>query len=490
MFNNGSEPDKKGYEEVATDDLSQLIQRSASLKEARVEYPAGHLLLEEGETNDNLFVLLEGQVELGKLNEKGRYETLDILGHDSILGLISFWTSTPCFSRIVAKTKVVCIELDRTRFEELVHSDPGFSPLLQRLFINNLANRYRRMVSLNLKVASLSEELQQERNQLREIIEDLQRTRARLIHQEKLATLGQLMAGIAHEINNPSAALARNVHHLFLNFPNLFSSETDAVPLEIAGKLLQMGMESPFIGSEEKRKKMLELEKTYPGLKRSLIRSLAPLSNDGLALIEGDIKRAAAGGDDKRLLNSIHFFETGIYLRGVRASADRIHQLVKSLKNYGRKQEGVYEKADLRDGLRDVLVVLHNRLKHFSVSTDLPDIPKVYCNPSEMNQIWTNLLVNACDELKPGGQIRITCGTEAETVWIRVSDNGPGIPKNLLDKIFEPNFTTKSSHKEFGLGLGLTISRDIAAKHGGRLKVENLVEGGAAFTLYLPYDVG
>ena len=152
-----------------------------------------------------------------------------------------------------------------------------------------------------------------------------------------------------------------------------------------------------------------------------------------------------------------------------------------SLKNYGRQDQDIWEPTDLREGIRDTLTVLNNRLKHYAVRLQLDPIPITRRNAGEMNQVWTNLITNACQATPEGGTITISTATppDESALFITVTDSGIGIPPDHLEQIFETNFTTKTSKSEFGLGLGLAISKEIIAKHDGRITAENMTNGGA-----------
>ncbi|MDZ7806021.1 MAG: ATP-binding protein [Gracilimonas sp.] len=114
------------------------------------------------------------------------------------------------------------------------------------------------------------------------------------------------------------------------------------------------------------------------------------------------------------------------------------------------------------------------------------EIPKTCANIGDLNQVWTNIIVNACDAMKNQGALKISTEADEENIIVRISDSGPGIPEHIIPKIFEPNFTTKNQGAEFGLGLGLAISSEIIGHAGGRIDVKNKTEGGAEFLILIP----
>jgi signal transduction histidine kinase len=162
--------------------------------------------------------------------------------------------------------------------------------------------------------------------------------------------------------------------------------------------------------------------------------------------------------------------------------------MVRSLRSYSKQNHGDLELIDIRQGLEDTLLILGNKLKNFDFHINMRDIPKVKCHSGEINQVWTNLIINATDAMEESGILKIECGFDLGYVWVKISDSGPGIKPELIEEIFKPNYTTKTASGSFGLGLGLTISNEIVQKHGGKIEVENIPGGGARFTVFLPVN--
>ncbi len=466
--------------------LDALIAKLRDLDESTVSFESGQMVLEEGEQNPAVLVILEGEVAMLKRGDQGSVMEVDHFGQGDLLGLTSFWTKEPSFLASKALTKVVCLRLEAHDMEELVHRDPGFGRTIHQLFISNLSNRYRRMVGLNVRVAELSEALREEHRQLKDAIAELQETRNQLIHKEKLATLGQLLAGIAHEINNPCAALSHGVTHLRERLTHALTEGKHAAPLKDEGQMLLAGLDAPYRSAGEKRTRIEQLTERHPRMKRSLARRLAHLDDAVFARLDLPEGWSAGPTEVERLEAQIEFYEIGVHLRSVDISSGRIQELVKGLKNYNNPNQEDWQQVDLREGIRDTLVVLNNQLKHYTVVADLGEIPPVRCIGSEINQVWTNLLVNACQATEPGGEIRIQTRTADGSVEVSIADSGSGIDPAYAKKIFELNFTTKKTKSDFGLGLGLSIAREVIEKHGGRIEAGNQPSGGAVFTVRLP----
>jgi signal transduction histidine kinase len=293
-------------------------------------------------------------------------------------------------------------------------------------------------------------QLRQYADQLEATLQKLQQTQAQVIQSEKMSSLGQLVAGIAHEINNPA-----NFIHGNINPAQTYQSD-----------LLSL----------------LDLyEREYP--------------NPTIALLE---KRDAIDLDFLRQ----DFPQT---LESMRTGSDRIRNIVKSLRTFSRLDEATVKAVDLHEGLESTLLILGSRLKSqtkfhqtssgIKVLKRYGNLPKILCHAGQVNQIFMNVLVNAIDALEEchrshdvqaSATITITTECFLEN-WIRVTiaDNGPGIPESLRSQIFNPFFTTKPVGK--GTGLGMAISYQIATEiHQGRLYFESTLGEGTSFILELP----
>jgi signal transduction histidine kinase len=239
--------------------------------------------------------------------------------------------------------------------------------------------------------------------------------------------------------------------------------------------------------TEIQRARIKELGQRFPDLPRPLIRSLAQIPPTLFSRVETRIKREPEARRIDLARRWVEVFEAGTLVRNMRVASSRIGNIVGSLKGYSRQDKAAEEQVDLREGLNDTLVLFGYVLKKFKVEVELPEIPAVHCHASELNQVWTNLVLNACQAMGESGTLRVTCGTVGNRmVWVNIQDTGPGVPESLRQRIFEKGFSTKETGKTAGMGLGLAIAKGIIEKHNGRIEVENVAEGGAAFTVFLP----
>lgn len=262
----------------------------------------------------------------------------------------------------------------------------------------------------------------------------LENTRAQLIHSQKMASLGTLVAGIAHELNNPITFIYDNLDFL----------------QRYIDSLLEMIDFYEIIPVGDQEGKQIEQQKEKLNLDY-VRKDLAPL------------------------------------LKNIREGAERTKRIVTGLRTFSRAHEAEYEEIDIHQSLESTLSLLTNRLQNVvRVHRQYGDLPFVECLAGQLEQVFANLLTNAADSLEGEGDIWITtdCGREEGRIWIRIEDNGKGIPEEDISRLFDPFFTTKEAGK--GTGLGLKVSHEIIERHGGRIEVESRIGQGSAFTLVLP----
>ncbi|WP_406694394.1 ATP-binding protein [Singulisphaera sp. Ch08] len=290
----------------------------------------------------------------------------------------------------------------------------------------------------NRKLEQRNLELQRSVESERRAHEELKRAESHLIQNEKMTSLGQLAAGVAHEINNPLAFVINNITILRRD-----------------------------LGSVEA---MLSLYRE----------AMAPLAVDRPELVE-PIEEFAEKVDLPYILKNLDRL-----LERTADGAKRIQHIVASLRDFARLDEQELKEADLNRGIASTLDLARGRACELQVAleTVLAPLPLVTCYPARINQVVLSLVTNAVDACKPGGRVIVgTCAKE-DGVEITVTDTGTGIPPDVLGKIFDPFFTTKSQGK--GTGLGLSISYGIVRAHGGTIAVESTSPGGTRIVVDLP----
>ncbi len=469
-------------------DLSQIlgfIEAEPSLSQRIESLEAGESLLHEADSRKRLWLILQGTLRLNKTNAAGERLRLDELGPGEIVGILSYYTREKSFFGVEASTDSRIFSISWDSFDRLHTDHPHLHKLMEKRVRESFTRRYRRLVHLHLEMDRLNEALKHERSELRTTVEELEKTRERLVHREKLAVLGSVLPGIAHELNNPTASISRNADYLesILKATFVDASAGDAIE-----RFWQAGVKAPLVGTTQQREQMSKIAEVDPATPRPLQRRLAVLPPELLENLLKTIK------NETTVIRCLHSFEAGRFLHTLRSSAHRIERLVHSLKRYARTHNEAAAEVDLAVGLRDTLLILGSRLREIEVRYEPGRVPSVRANEDELNQIWTNLLTNAADAVGDDGVIEITLSTEArktlsETkagVLVEIADNGPGVAEALREKIFEPNYTTKGRGGNFGLGLGLGIARTIIERYGGTIHVEGNHPRGARFVVWLP----
>ncbi len=472
----------KGFQKANRKEVLDLINRTVDstpeLQSLVVFFNSKDVLFKEGDSLSFLYLLLDGSVSLS--HKKGDAPAFEVLklepGH--FIGIVAFNTGNNSLTTATSLDKIKTLRFSQDDFEKYLNQHPSLRSPLQQLMMSNMTERFKVNLELESRLNSLNHTLEEEGAELKEAYQQLEDSHQKLVHQEKMATLGELVAGFAHEVNNPAASLLRSSESLITNFQ--YQSEKD--PL---AKMFQLGLHSAPLSSTEVRERMIQVQKRFPWVsERSMIRKLAQIADEGYLIIESYRKKVSI-----ELLVQQH--EAGKFIHNIQLSSERIANLVKSLKSYSRQDNNQAELVDIREGINDTILVLSNRLKYLNLELDLKDIPKTMVKLGELNQVWTNIIVNACDVLPDGGKLKISTKVEGEhAIIITISDNGPGIPEQLLSKIFEPNFTTKNQGAKFGLGLGLAISNEIVRQHGGFIRASNMKDGGAKFEILLPVKKG
>ena len=345
----------------------------------------GEVLLQEGELNRSVSLVVRGEIELFKRSDEGEEYPLGVLRPGQFLGLLSFSSGEPSFFTARAKHAGTMLTLPREQFLRLLQSRKDFNQLVAPLLLGNLVDRYRRVVKLHLEVAQLTRDLDLEKRALEETIAQLEATRNRLVQQEKMATLGQLVAGIAHEINNPIASLSRSVEAMEPQMQRLLEGPWGASLLALAREAFSQGLNRKTLQTEEQRRRLAELMEESPELPRSMARTLAQVDREVLRRWEGAVRSLGDGCPTHALGRLVESFEAGVLVRNARLASSRIGSMVSSLKSYSRQERAEQERVDLREGLQDTLVLFGYILKKFNVVVDLPSVPQVTCRASEMN---------------------------------------------------------------------------------------------------------
>jgi signal transduction histidine kinase len=258
---------------------------------------------------------------------------------------------------------------------------------------------------------------------------------SQLLHQDKMASIGNLAAGVAHEINNPMGYIISNLSSLS-KYVDKLTTYLDANEQYFSGRDPDAW---EHLVQERKKYKIDRVRQDLP--------ELIAESHEG---------------------------------------AERVRKIVQDLKNFSRIDNSSFEFSDINDGLESTLTIAWNELKYkATVNKVFGQLPQIWCNMGQINQVFLNILLNAAHAIEEQGEISIATWEEKESVRITISDNGGGISPENVKHIFDPFFTTKEVGK--GTGLGLSIAYDIIVnKHGGNIDVTSEIGMGTTFTISLP----
>lgn len=343
------------------------------------------------------------------------------------------------FQRDITQTKryqeeMIKIEQEKAETLRILHDN--------ETAINRSLNKAKReLQEKNIELEKRTHELEGEKKRLKEAYEKLNQIQAQLIQSEKLASLGQLSAGVAHELNNP-------IGFVHSNLGTLDEYVRDLKSLLVKYSELEQLMASNGHCAES-LKQIRELKR--------------------------DIDLGHILEDFDKLINES------------KEGTHRVKNIVQNLKNFSYMDKGELQLADLNQGIESTLNIIHNELKYRAeVIKEYGSIPKIQCFPQQLNQVFMNLLVNAAQAIETRGTIRIKTYQQNKEVVVEISDDGVGIPKENLKHIFEPFFTTKEVGK--GTGLGLSVVYGIIQNHKGKIEVESEINKGSTFRVTLPLN--
>jgi signal transduction histidine kinase len=430
--------------------ISQCVERRAA---------PGEIIMREGDPPDYMYVMLEGEIRARSEHGSPDGPVYTIRGGD-VTGMLPFsrMKAFTVTGRAVAPSH--SLDFPVTQFPELFKRLPE----LVRRLVGLLADRVRSVTGAQLQY-------------------------------EKLAALGKLSAGLAHELNNPSAAARRSAAALrdcLARLRTAARSSTigpdDCAQLakreeEIRSNLKPARFKDEFarVEREEAIQSWLESHKVAEAWK------LAPYLAEA-NLTDADLENFAIAAGPS-LGSELTRFATLLEMDRIADELDhssaRISELIKAVKEYSFMDQGALQEVDVEHGLETTLTIMNHKLKRgISVVRDFaPNLPKVMASGSELNQVWTNLIDNAVDAMKGNGTLSIRTRQENEFVLVEIADNGSGIPPEIKSRIFDPFFTTKGVGE--GTGLGLDVVNRIIKNVHGQISMTS-VPGDTRFQVRIP----
>ena len=450
------------FADLPESDIAQLATMAQP-----VAIEAGQLLMAEGDDADAFYVVLDGEFEVTKRAGSdevpvGTAQAGEMLGEMALLERRQRTASV----RALVRGRLIKISLEA--FETLVSTRPTAALAILRTVSARLRN-----------------------------------TESLLRERDKLASLGTLAAGLAHELNNPAAAVRRSATQLgdALDAWERAVGETAGLDLSTAerGVLEDLREELRRRAATASRLDALEASDREEEL-------IVFLDDQGLddaadlapSLVRfgwqaADLEELADRLPDEALPAVVRWLASGLTVQTLVSElitgSERISEIVKAVKSYSYLDQAPVQPIDVREGLEDTLVIMRHKLKHgIEVERDFaPDLPRVDAFGSELNQVWTNIIDNAVDAMDGQGHLKLQALPIGDTVVVRLCDDGPGIPEEMQKRIFDPFFTTKEPGK--GTGLGLHISHNIVVqRHHGRIRVTSQ-PGETCFEITLPIHI-
>jgi signal transduction histidine kinase len=443
-------------------DAAQVTQICRSSK--RIAMKAGDLVIEEGAPGHALYIILAGELEVSK-RDNGREVVLATRKTGEFLGEMSLIERAPRTASARATSDGELLEIDAAAFQALIETNPGFGTTILR----TMAGRLRS-------------------------------TEASLMQREKLASLGTLAAGLAHELNNPAAAIQRSSSYLW---------DALGAGANRSAELARLSL------SDAERTQLATLDASLAQLTSASAGSASNAAEDALmAQLERlgvaepwDIAPAMAAfgwtaeqvasvsdGFDPANRNVIlTWLGAQLAARQLTAEIERsgraISDIVHAVKSYSYLDQAAVQPVDVARSLEDTLMILKHKLKDGIeiVRAFEAELPRVEAYAGELNQVWTNLIDNAADAMDGRGRLALSARRLGESLEVRIADTGPGIPAAVAERIFDPFFTTKL--QGVGTGLGLHIAHNIVVdRHRGSL---TFVTGpqGTEFRVVMPLRI-
>ena len=435
--------------ETTGTELKASEQRYRTLSSAASEAGVGIVVFQDEENEKRLIRYAnQGMADItGYSCEKlVRKSVEDIIHQNGDINFLKKGSGRGRSGRIDSTYELISIDMQNTKIPvEISYAVTEFDGKKAIVcYVKDITNRLKAREQLRDYNENLEKMVENKTGELKKSLKDLQETQSQLVQSEKMASIGQLAAGVAHEINNPVGFVKSNLGTM-----------------------------------DEYRKDIIKLLDHYATLEATIGRESEISGNGAIHKVIEDIQKVKDEIDLDFILDD--------YENVIAESIDgttRVAKIVSDLKDFSHVDKAELEHADINKGIESTINIVWNELKYkANVVKKLGDIPLIQCYPQRLNQVFMNILVNAAQAIEQKGEIRISTEADNGYVEIRISDTGSGMPPDVLSKIFDPFFTTKDVGK--GTGLGLNMAYNIIQKHQGTIDVESELGKGTTFIIRL-----
>jgi signal transduction histidine kinase len=436
------------------------------LKESELQQFTSGTVFGVGSSIDYMMVILEGLMRTYK-DQHGQKVELAVWGNETVTGFLPFsrMKTSPVDSEVINPMTVLA--LHKSKFRDMM----CVAPDLTEAMVHVLSDRVRAFTSYHFQ-------------------------------NEKLMALGKLSAGLAHELNNPAAAIVRSAGSLRSHLAALIegaealskSSLPEGTLTQISGVVAQaLERRSQAMSPLDRSQREEELAEWLACSKVGDAEDIAADFVD-IGFTKEDLQPLTSAMMKQMCGTTVNWLRLALNssrnVMQIEEASRRISDLVSSVKKYTRlDQIQDRQEVDVNEGVRNTLVILNHKIRHNNivVSEELKEeLPVVKGYPGELNQVWTNVIDNALDAMRTGGDLTIRSGYDKNYVTVEVIDNGPGIPEEIQERIFDPFFTTKEIGQ--GSGVGLDVVQQIIRHHAGKIDVSS-VPGRTVFSVCLPIAV-
>jgi signal transduction histidine kinase len=447
------------FAELSEEDLEQLHEVAVAK-----EIGAGQVLVEEGSEPDSLFVILDGEFEVTQ--KKGKEDiVLSVRKSGEIVGEMSLLGGTPRNATLTAIGNAKVLVISQKAFFRVLACSPSAVQAMLHTFVARLRS-----------------------------------TETLAVQNEKMAALGRLSAGLAHELNNPAAAVSRSTDQLKERLAEwqrwdarldamTFGAEQTGQLEALREQMVQRADGCPILDPIDRSDREDTMQSWLEDHDIEDAWEFSPMLVS-FGWEPKELDEIGTHFSPEELKSVIPWLASGCstyaMLEEVGKGAKQISEIVRGMKGYSYLDQAPVQQVDIHKGIEDTLIILRHKIKHgVTVKRDFAkDLPKIEAYASELNQVWTNIIDNAVDAMDGRGQITIKTYGKDENVVVEITDNGPGIPADVLPQIFQPFFTTKPQGQGTGLGLHITYNI-IADKHRGRISATS-EPGKTMFQVVLP----